>query len=138
MKRGSIMIYVLITLAVLLVIAFSVLSVNESQTRSAIGTDESVLAFFLAESGAEIMLDRIYSGTYDSGALSGLYSNCSNGFFTNSLSTGTWTASFYEVDGDRITSCSTTSWRSDADEMKVDGNHSNTIRSIRMSLEPAP
>lgn len=131
------MIYVLVTLSVLLAISFSVVSINESQTRSAISTDESVVAFFLAESGAEIMLDRIYSGTYDSGSLSGLQSNCSNGIFTNTLSSGTWTASFFDNNGDRLTSCSSTSWRDDVDEMKIDGNHSNTIRSIRMSIEPA-
>jgi hypothetical protein len=130
------MIYVLVTLSVLLAISFSVVSVNESQTRSAISTDESVVAFFLAESGAEIFLDRIYSGTYDAGALSSLYTNCSNGIFTNALSSGTWTASFFADDGTQLTSCSSTSWRTEVNEMKIDGNHSNTIRSIRMSIEP--
>lgn len=137
MQKGSIMVYVLIILSVLLVISFAIVSVNQSQTRSAIATDESVIAFFLAESGAEIMLDRIYSGTYNGGSLGGLYSgSCSNGVFTNSLDSGTWTASFYDTDGDQLTSCSNTSWRTDVDEMKIDGNHSNTIRSIRMSIKP--
>lgn len=138
MKKGSIMVYALIILSLLLVISFTILSVNESQTRSAISTDESVIAFFLAESGAEVMLDRIYSGNYNSGPLSGLYSNCSSGVFTNSLTSGVWTASFYDDDGDMLSSCSNTSWREDVDEMKIDGNHSNTIRSIRMSIEPTP
>lgn len=131
------MIYTLMILAILLVISFTIISVNGSQTRNAIATDESVVAFFLAESGAEIMLDRIYSGNYNGGSLSGLYGGCSNGVFTNTLSSGVWTASFYDTDGDQLTSCSSTSWRSEADEMKIDGNHSNTIRSIRMSLKPA-
>lgn len=130
------MAYVLIVLSIILVISFSTISVNESQTRSAIATDESVVAFFLAESGAEVLLDRIYSGDYDSGALDNLHSGCSNGVFTESLSSGTWTASFFDSDGDQLTSCSNTSWRNEVNEMKVDGNHSSTLRSIRMSIEP--
>lgn len=132
------MIYVLVTLSVLLAISFSVVSVNESQTRSAISTDESTVAFFLAESGAEIFLDRIYSEAYSSGPLSGVYSNCSNGIFTNTLSSGTWTASFFDNNGDLLSSCSSTTWRTDVNEMKIDGNHSNTIRSIRMGIVPPP
>ena len=132
------MIYTLIILSLLLVISFSIISVNESQTRSAIATDESVVAFFLAESGAEIMLDRIYSNTYNAGALGNLYSgSCTDGLFTSTLSTGTWTAAFYGTDGQQFTSCSDTSWRANVDAMKIDGNHSNTIRSIRMSIKPA-
>lgn len=136
MRKGVVIVYTLIVLAVLLVIAFTVIAVNQSQTRSAIATDESVIAFFLAESGAETMLDRVYSGSYDAGPLSGLLSGCSNGTFSQTLSTGTWTATFYDVDGEALTSCSNTSWRQDATEMKVDGVHSNTIRSIRMSIRP--
>ena len=136
MKRGSVLAYTLIILAILLVIAASVVTVNQSQTRNAIATDESVVAFFLAESGAETLLDRIYSGNYDSGALSALHSGCNDGIFQETLSAGVWTATFYDEDGDRLGSCSDTSWRSDVSEMKVDGNHSNTIRSIRMSIKP--
>lgn len=132
------MVYTLIVLSVLMIISFAVISVSESQTRSAITTDESVVAFFLAESGAERMLDRIYSNTYNGGPLSSLSTgSCSNGVFTDTLSSGTWTASFFDVDGDQLTSCSATDWRQELDEMKIDGNHSNTIRSIRMSIEPA-
>ena len=133
------MIYVLTVLSVLLVISLSIISVNQAQTRSAIATDESVIAFFLAESGAEIMLDRIYSNSYNSSSLGSVYSgSCSSGVFTNALSTGVWTATFYDTDGAQITSCSDTSWRTNVDEMKIDGNHSNTIRSIRTSIKPVP
>lgn len=130
------MIYTLMILSVLLVISFTIVAVNDSQTRSAIATDESVVAFFLAESGAEVMLDRIYSGDYDAGSLEGLYSGCDGGTFTNTLSSGTWTASFYDTEGEQLTNCNNDSWRDDINEMKVDGNHSQTIRSIRMSIEP--
>lgn len=143
MKKGSVMVYTLMVLTVLLVISVTIISVNTSQTKSAIATDESVVAFFLAESGAEIMLDRIYSGTYNNGALSGLLSGlssstCSNGVLTgNNISSGTWTVTFYDEDRDQLSSCSSTTWRTEVDEMKIDGNHSNTIRSIRMSVKPA-
>jgi hypothetical protein len=130
------MVYTLIILSILLVIAFTVVAINESQTRSAISTDESVVAFFLAESGAETMLDRIYSGTYDNVALSNLYTGCSGGEFDATLTTGEWTATFYDSDGDKLTSCSNTNWRDDVSEMKVEGNHSNTIRAISMSIRP--
>ena len=130
------MAYTLVILAILLVIAASVVTVNQSQARNAISTDESVVAFFLAESGAEVLLDRIYSGNYNSGSLSSLHSGCNDGVFQETLSTGVWTATFYDEDGDKLDSCSDTSWRSDVSEMKVDGNHSNTIRSIRMSIRP--
>lgn len=136
MRKGVIIVYTLIVLSILLVIAFTVISVNQSQTRSAIATDESVVAFFLAESGAETMLDRIYSGSYDDGPMSGLLPGCTNGAFSETLSTGTWTATFYDSDGEALTSCSNTNWREDASEMKVNGNHSNTIRSISMSITP--
>lgn len=131
------MVYTLIVLSVLLVISFAIISVNQSQTRNAITTDESVVAFFLAESGAEIILERIYSGTYNAGSLSSLSpGTCNNGILMSNLDSGVWTATFYDSEGTIMNSCSDTSWRQNVDEIKVDGNHSNTIRSIRMSIKP--
>lgn len=132
------MIYTLIVLAVVLILGFSVLNVTQSQSRSAIATDESVVAFFVAESGAEDMLAKIYAGSANGSAFSQLNTsgNCTNGKFSESLSSGTWTASFFEADGDPLTSCSDTGWRAKVDQMKVDGVHSGTIRSVRMSIDP--
>ena len=132
--------YTLIILTMLLLLGTSVLVVSQSQTRSAIATDESVIAFFVAESGAEEMLDKIYAGTANAQPFSQLNSggNCDNGKFTESMSSGTWVATFYESDGDQLTSCSDTGWRLKIDQMKVDGTYAGTFRSIRMSIDPVP
>jgi hypothetical protein len=139
-QKGSIMVYTLIILTFLLIFSFSIISVNESQTRSAIATDESVVAFFLAESGVETLLDSIYSGAANGAALQSIYSSasCSSGTLSFNLSAGTWQASFYDLSGTKLTSCSDTTWRGVVDEMKVDGIHAGSIRSIRMSVKPAP
>jgi hypothetical protein len=54
------------------------------------------------------------------------------------MSSGTWTAIFYDSDGDQLTSCSDTEWRTKVDQMKVDGTSAGTFRSIRMSIDPVP
>jgi hypothetical protein len=134
-KKGSIIVYTLIILSLLLVLATTLLTVSNAQTRSAIATDESIVAFPLAESGAEEMLDKIYSGTYNASSFGSLGS-CTNGIFTKTLSTGTWTVTFFDRTGAQLTSCSSTSWRAEVDRMKADGNHSATIRSIQVGVNP--
>jgi Tfp pilus assembly protein PilX len=139
-QKGAVMIYTLIILSMLLLLGVSALSVTQSQTRSAIATDESVIAFFIAESGAEDMLEKIYAGAANSQAFSQLNTsgNCNEGIFSESMSAGTWAATFYDTDGDQLTSCSDTGWRIKVDQMKVDGTYSGTARSVRMSVDPAP
>jgi Tfp pilus assembly protein PilX len=137
--RGSVLVYTLTVLALLLSLGLSLAAVSQSQTRSAISTDESVIAYFLAESGAEDILDKVYGGAYNSQTFNDFFgaSSCANGVLTQTLSTGTWTATFYKVNGDQITNCSDAGWRTEVDQVKVDGNHSGSIRSIRVSIRPA-
>jgi Tfp pilus assembly protein PilX len=139
-RKGAVMIYTLIILTMLLLLGMSALSVTQSQTRSAIATDESVIAFFIAESGAENMLEKIYAGAANGQAFSQLNTggNCDGGVFSESMSAGDWATTFYDTDGDQLTSCSDTGWRTEIDQMKVDGTYSGTVRSVRMSIDPAP
>lgn len=139
-QKGAVLIYTMIVLSMLLIVGFNILAVTQSQSRSAITTDESVVAFFVAESGAEEMLSRIYAGTGTGMAFSQLNpgGNCSGGEFSEDMSSGTWVATLYDNDGDQLTDCSDTGWRTDVNEMKVNGEYSGTVRAVRMSIDPAP
>jgi Tfp pilus assembly protein PilX len=139
-QKGMVLVYTLIVLTVLLVLGSSVMLVTQSQTRSAIATDKSLVAFFVAESGAEEMLAKIYAGAADALPLEDLNTdgNCSGGEFSETLSSGTWTAVLYESDGDQLTDCNDAGWRADVDEMKVTGTYSGTVRAVRMGIDPSP
>lgn len=130
------MLFTLIILSMLLLLGVTVTATVNSQTRSAIATDKSVVAFFIAESGAELVLNTIYTGTYDSSALSNLAANCNQGKLSDSMSAGTWEILLYDSSGNALTSCSDTGWRAKVDTLKSDGTHAQTVRSIRMSVKP--
>ncbi|OGI22169.1 MAG: hypothetical protein A2808_04065 [Candidatus Moranbacteria bacterium RIFCSPHIGHO2_01_FULL_55_24] len=132
--RGSVLVFSLIVLSFLLISALSVAAVAVSETKTSIAVNRSSVAFQAADSGVEILLEKIYSGSCDSSALSCL-GTCSGGEITGNVGSGNYKINFYENDGAHISSCSTTTWRTDVVHLKSEGIYGRTTRAVEVEVK---
>lgn len=148
-KKGSILVFSLIVLAIVLSSALSVAVVNVSNRKSAASTAQSVLSFQVADSAAEKILKTIYNGNKATltDLATSLHSECVNGqpFALTSVVTtggsgataqGTAIASFYDTTGAMLPSCTSTTWRDDLARIKVEGSANGATRVIETAIAP--
>lgn len=153
--RGSVLVFTLIVLAVLLSATLSaalvvVIDKNSSQT-----TEKSIVPFQLAEGAAENILKRIYknrdatldqlaSNLHGTGSASGKPS-CSNGTISGALpsSAGTYEVTLYDNDGNELecngpgySTCA--EWRTKAVSLVSTATYARTTRSVSVGIEPDP
>lgn len=153
--RGSVLVFTLIVLAVLLSATLSaalvvVIDKNSSQT-----TEKSIVSFQIADGAAENILKRVYknrdatldqlaSNLYGTGSASGKPS-CSNGTITGVLpsSSGSYEVTFYDNDDNKL-ECSGSGystcaeWRSKLVKLVSTGTYARTTRSVSVGVEPTP
>ena len=63
-SRGSVLVFSLIILSIILSAAITVATVSVTNQRSASSTGKSVQSFQVADSGIELALQKIYKGNY--------------------------------------------------------------------------
>lgn len=131
--KGSVLVFTLIVLSILLVSSLSVATVALTESRSTAALNRSSVAFQAADAGMEVILQDIYSGACDGRALSCL-GTCSGGRISGTVGDATYQASFFDVDDDRITNCSSTSWRSDLETLLTEGRFGNTTRAVQVEI----
>lgn len=134
--KGSVLIFSLIVLAFMLVSALSVATVSVTERRSSLATDKSSRSFQAADSGVEIMLQKIYKGGFETSPLSALGS-CNNGEISDTLNSGTYTITFYDNADDPLTSCDDAAWRSKVVKIKSAGVSGNTTRAVTVGVKPS-
>lgn len=134
--RGSVLIFSLVILSFMLISALSIAAVSVSEKKSSFSTEKSSRSFQVADSGVEIILQKIYKGGFDSSPLSALGS-CSNGEISATLNSSTYKISFYDNSDIRLTSCSDTSWRSKVVKIKSEGLSGNTTRAVEVAVAAA-
>ena len=132
-NKGSVLVFSLIVLSIVLSAALSVAVVNVSNRKSAGSTAQSVQSFQVADSAVEMMLKKIYKDNTNV-ALSTLGSSCSSGVVGTSVSGGTANISFYNSSNVQITDCTSTIWRDDLAKIKVEGTASGTTRVIETAI----
>lgn len=139
--KGSVLMFSLILLSFMLISALSLAAVSVTERRASFSTEKSSRSFQVADSGVEIILQRIYSGTYDTSPLSALAvsgASCVNGEIIDSstLSPSAYTISFYDNSGGKLMNCTDTTWRAQVVKIKSEGMSGNTTRALEVGVRP--
>ncbi len=138
-KKGSILVFSLIVLAFLLVSSLSIATLSMVERRTSSATDRSTRSFQVADSGVELVLQKIYKGSFstlnDLAASLGTTCNA-QGEITAVLSSGTYTVSFYDNDNNKFTlaDCSSATWRDRIVKVKSEGVSGNTTRAVEVAV----
>jgi Tfp pilus assembly protein PilX len=142
-QNGSVLVFTLIILSFLLVASLSLAAVSISEKRSINAVSRSVVAFQIADSGLEKMLERTYKGScngqrLDCLASSGDSCSVSNGSagVNGSINNGSYRVTFIKHDGSNLTSCSDSGWRADVESMRSEGVYSGTARAVKIDINP--
>ena len=136
-SKGSVLVFSLIVLSIVLSAALSVAVVNVSNRKSAGSTGQSVQSFQVADSGVEKALKEIYKGSYTDlstmrASITGSTA-CSNGSFSFPVSGGTSTITFMDTNN-AVIGCTSTTWRDDVAKIKVEGTSAGTTRVIETAV----
>jgi uncharacterized protein (UPF0333 family) len=142
-KRGSVLVFSLIVLSVLLSAAVAVATVSVSNRKSTLSTDKSNQSFQVANSGAELVLRQIYKitpihATLDAlaAALGGEVSCAGGSIEINNVAGGDVKVSFYDQD-DALISCTDRNWRSRVVAVKSEGTAFGTTRLVETAVAAA-
>ena len=139
-KQGSVLVFSLIVLSILLSAAVAVATVSVANRRSTFSTAKSSQSFQVADSGAELVLQQIYKTVPTHASISALAAAlgggaaCSGGAITkNGVAGGDIKVSFYDKDNNLI-SCTDTAWRSKVVAIKSEGTAAGTTRLVETAV----
>lgn len=144
-ERGSVLVFSLLVLSMLLAMAVSAVSITIATKNSARSTEKSTLAFQLADGAAENVLKRVYrdsDSTLDD-LRYGLFRSsganpptCDNGVISGVLpsSAGTYTVTFYD-NSDAQIGCTANGWRASLKYIVAVGSFAGTTRAISVGIE---
>jgi hypothetical protein len=139
-RKGSVLVFSLIVLSFLLVASLSIATLTLSETKSSIALNRSTVAFQIADSGAEILLEQIYGNTCNTQRLDCL-GTCniqnSQAGITGSINNGSYRVIFYDTTGNTLSSCSDTTWRDAVQSIQSEGNYGDTTRAVKVDIDPA-
>lgn len=134
--RGSVLVFTLIVMSVILVSAMGIAAVSVIERRTSSDTGKSTQSFQVADSGAEIMLQKIYkgSGTYLQDLVS-VPANCAGGVVSGDIGNTekSFKVTFYKEDGTQLINCGTDKI-ADVRKIKSVGTFSNTARAVEVAV----
>jgi Tfp pilus assembly protein PilX len=136
-NQGSVLVFSLIILSIILSAAITVATVSVTNQRSATATGKSVQSFQVADSGIELALQKIYKGTYTSSdslatAMTGM--TCSGTTLTKSdVAGGNVSLTLFDNSNNPI-NCSDTSWRDKVVKVKSEGSAFGTTRVVETAV----
>jgi alpha-tubulin suppressor-like RCC1 family protein/uncharacterized protein (UPF0333 family) len=142
-KKGSVLVFSLLVLAIVLSSALSIALVNVSNRKSAASTAQSVQSFQVADTAAEKVMKAIYNGNYST--LSGVYSSLNSDTTSTcpdsvnvTVSGGTARVSFFGSNGASLTvaDCTDPLWRDKLVSVKVEGSANGAVRVIETAIAP--
>jgi Tfp pilus assembly protein PilX len=140
-QKGSVLVFTLIILSLLLVASLSLATVSISESLGVNAISRSIVAFQIADSGLETVLQEVYEGDCNSGRLDCLGS-CSvvggEAGINGNINAGTFRVVFYETGGTALTSCADTSWRTTTESVQSEGLYNGTTRAVKIDIDPAP
>jgi Tfp pilus assembly protein PilX len=133
--KGSVLVFSLIILSLMLVTSLALLSSSVSQEKSALATGDSTHSFQIADTGVEQVLYQLYQK--NPATLQDIATNlglplCVNGAIANT--TIGWTVRFLDVNGARLTSCSAAC--SLVSSIRSEGTASGTTRAVAVDVTP--
>ena len=140
-QKGSVLVFSLIVLSIILSAAITVATVSITNQRSASSTGKSVQSFQVADSGIELALQKIYKNNYAtlSAMATGMGggASCAGGTISkNNVVGGNIKVSFYDNDGNLLT-CAATDWRDKVVRIKSEGSAFGTTRVVETAVAAA-
>ncbi len=137
LKSGSVLVYTLIILFVLLSMALSIASVTVIEKKSALTTGKSNQAFQVADSGAEIIMQAVRKGSYDTiSEMADAYdgADCYRGVMTADISGGKIRVTFFDKEdgGDPIDNCENSF--SSVRRIKSVGSYEGSVRAVEVAV----
>ncbi len=139
-KQGSVLVFSLIVLSILLSAAVAVATVSVANRRSTLSTAKSNQSFQVADSGVELVLQQIYKPVPTHANLNALATalgggaTCSGGSIVKTgVSGGDIRVSFYDKN-DGLVSCTDSSWRSKVVGIKSEGTAGGTTRLVETAV----
>ncbi len=131
-KKGSILVYTLIVMMIMLSTALSIFAVAVREKKGAGTTAASMQAFAVADSGSEIALNKIANVS----TLAEIGSCASGGIVTGSIGAGMdYTLTFYDSGGNQLLNC--TDSVSAVDKVKSVGRYGGTARAVEVAVAQA-
>lgn len=139
--RGSVVVFSMLVLTMLLAIAVSGATVTIATKQSARGTEKSILAFQTADGAVEEMLFQIYQESrthlYDiaSHVLGAGLASCDAGVITGRFDTGSgrYAVTFLDTDDQKI-ACDDTAWRSKVIHIVAVGTFAGATRALDVGV----
>lgn len=138
--KGSVLVFSLIVLAILLSAAITVATVSVINRRSTLTTTESNQSFQVANSGLELIMKEIYKNGSTHASLNALATalgggaTCSGSTITKTnVAGGTITVSFFDNAKAPI-NCTDTDWRSKVADVKSEGTFSGSTRVVETAI----
>lgn len=154
-QKGSVLVFSLIVLSIVLSTALSITAVNVSNRKSAASTAQSVQSFQTADTATEKVMKAIYNGNYASlyllyhdglGSMACGENTPSDGdpaplILSDIVSQGVGlaTVTFFDTNGARLVDCTATNWRDTLARVKVEGSGSSgggAVRVIEVGIAP--
>lgn len=141
-QKGSVLVFAMLVLSMLLSIAVSSMTVVIATKNSSRSTEKSALAFQIADGAAENVLKRVYQNSDATlnaleGSLYGTTTGCSGGVISGTLfsNSGTYTVKFLDNDGSAI-ACGDNGWRVKLVRITATGTYVGTTRAIDVGVKP--
>ncbi len=139
-KKGSVLVFSLIVLSILLSAAVAVATVSVSNRKSTLSTDKSNQSFQVANSGVELVLRQIYKTVPTHASLNDLATAlgggaaCAGGSITKTgVAGGDIRVSFFDKD-DNLIGCADMAWRSKVVGVKSEGTAFGTTRLVETAV----
>jgi Tfp pilus assembly protein PilX len=141
-KKGSVLVFAMLVLSMLLSIAVSGMMVVVATKNSSRATERSALAFQVADGAVENVLKRVYKDTDLTltdleSRLHGSSTPCAGGAISGSLpsSDGTYTVKFLDNDNNSI-GCNDGGWRAKLVQLEAVGTYAGTTRAVKVGVTP--
>ncbi len=152
-KKGSVLVFSLIILSIVLSSALSITMVNVSNRKSAASTAQSVQSFSVADTATEKVMQAVYNGSYPTlyalyhdglssmacGEDTALIGGAPSPLVIESIvsqGVGSATVTLFDTAGSTLTDCTATNWRDTLASVKVEGSVNGTVRVIEVAIAP--
>lgn len=131
--KASVLVFALIILFIGIAAAIGIASSTMISQKNSINTASSTQSFQVADSGAEIVLNKIKNAS-DGDTLGSLGLSCSSGVISGNIGTGKeYKVTAFKIDeSNPITDCSAS--LSDIDRIKSVGSYKNTNRAVEVAV----
>ena len=133
-RKGSVLVFTLLVLFMLLISALGIASVTLIERKTSGTTGKSTQSFQVADSGAEVVLQKIYKDSSSGDTLNDLFVGCSSGQISGSINVGKdYSVTLYtDQEGTTVADCADNV--ADIRLIKSVGSYAQTKRAVEVAV----